>query len=237
MVKLTAAEHARSVLARAVGAHVEFLDAEGGQAEVHALLVDDGTPRTVRRPGRPVRVEIADVAPLPVPDRIRARVRLHGRAHRGEDHGLLVVSPTAVELVRGGLTSAVSPEDLRDARPDALARAEGGLLTHLVAAHADLVDVLAAALPADRTQVVPLGVDRHGLDLRVVRGPGYDDVRLGFDQPAVDGATLREQLVGLAISARCAAGGCACRTRRRTVSELLRLAPAVERICSTDPKD
>ena len=73
-------EQARNVLARAISAQVVWRDADAEPTRslcASRLAVVEDLPGNA---GPPVTVEIADAAPLPVPDRIFSRARISGRA-------------------------------------------------------------------------------------------------------------------------------------------------------------
>jgi hypothetical protein len=74
------------------------------------------------------------------------------------------------------------------ARPDPFCVLESPWLQHIDADYPEVVDLLAARLPAPlrRGQVRPLGLDRYGLRLRVERADDDHDVRLPFAVPVND---------------------------------------------------
>ncbi|MFF0791798.1 DUF2470 domain-containing protein [Streptomyces spiralis] len=204
-----AAQRARSVLAAAWSCAVT---AEGGREDfVGAHTVDeDGGVRL--RPSEdsalsasafcaprgelPAVVEFADVAPVPVRRRIRARLWLAGRFAGEDEH--LVFRPTRVVLREPSGAVTVDPEEFATAAPDPLARAEARLLTHLADAHPDAVERLSRLVGPDSlhgaVRVRPLAVDRHALTLRIERARTDGDVRLPFHAPADDIARLTERM-------------------------------------------
>ena len=133
-----AAERVRSVLATAWSCAVT---AEGGREElVGAHTVTDDGRVLLRVPddsallaaaicaprGEPSAVlEFADVAPVPVRGRVRARVWLAGVCRSEEDR--LALRPTRVVLRDPAGTVVVAPDDYAAARPDPLAEAEARL--------------------------------------------------------------------------------------------------------------
>ncbi|MFF9201864.1 DUF2470 domain-containing protein [Streptomyces sp. NPDC014986] len=204
-----AAERARSVLAAAWSCAVT---AEGTREEFVGAhrVTDDGrvlldvpedsallaaaicAPR-----GEPSAVlEFADVAPVPVRSRIRARLWLAGWFSVRDGH--LALRPTRVVLRQPSGAVVVDVEDFAAAAPDPLATAEARLLTHLADRHADAVERLTRLVDAGSlhgaVRVQPLAVDRHGLTLRVERVRTGGDVRLPFHAPADDVATLTERM-------------------------------------------
>jgi hypothetical protein len=217
----SAAERARSVLATAWSCAVT---AEGGRDElvgVHTvaddgrvlLRVPDDSPllaAAICAPrGEPSAVlEFADVAPVPVRHRIRARLWMAGWCAPEEDH--LAFRPTRVVLRRPSGPVVVGLGDFAAAAPDPLAGAEARLLTHLADCHADAVERLTRLVDRDSlhgaVRVKPLAVDRHGLTLRIERLRAHGDVRLAFDRPADDVAQLTERVH--VLLSRAAAASC-----------------------------
>ncbi|MEV6482983.1 DUF2470 domain-containing protein [Streptomyces sp. NPDC051576] len=203
-----AAERARSVLAAAWSCAVT---AEGGREEfVGAHSVDDEGRVLLRVPedsallaaaicaprGEPSAVlEFADVAPVPVRNRIRARLWLAGWFVPEE--GQLAFRATRVVLRPPSGAVVVDLEEFATAEPDPLALAEAQLLTHLADCHSDAVERLTRLVEPDSlhgaVRVQPLAVDRHGLTLRIERARAQGDVRLPFHAPAdtVDQLTER----------------------------------------------
>ncbi|TDT42515.1 uncharacterized protein DUF2470 [Streptomyces sp. BK208] len=204
-----AAEQARSVLAAAWSCAVT---AEGGRDEfVGAHSVADDGRVLLRVPedstllaaalcaprGEPSAVlEFADVAPVPVRSRIRARLWLAGRLAVEEGH--LAFRPTRVVLRRPSGAVVVDVDEFAAAAPDPLALAEARLLTHLADCHDDAVQRLTRLVDPDSlhgaVRVRPLAVDRHGLTLRIERVRGQGDVRLPFHAPADEVAQLTERV-------------------------------------------
>ncbi|MGV9279520.1 DUF2470 domain-containing protein [Streptomyces sp. NPDC003730] len=216
-----AAEQARSVLAAAWSCAVT---AEGGREEfVGAHTVADDGRVLLRVPedsalltaalcaprGEPSAVlEFADVAPVPVRSRIRARLWLAGRLAVEEEH--LAFRPTRVVLRRPSGAVVVDVDEFAAAAPDPLALAEARLLIHLADCHDDAVQRLTRLVDPDSlhgaVRVRPLAVDRHGLTLRIERVRGQGDVRLPFHAPADEVAQLTERvhvLLAQASAASC----------------------------------
>ncbi|MEU0895948.1 DUF2470 domain-containing protein [Streptomyces massasporeus] len=216
-----AAERARSVLAAAwscsvtaegtreelVGAHTVGEDGrvfvevpEDSALLAAAICAPRGEPSAV--------LEFADVAPVPVRNRIRSRLWLAGWfAVEGER---LVCTPTRVVLRRPSGSVVVDLDEFAAAVPDPLTTAEARLLTHLADCHADAVERLTRLVDSDSlhgaVRVQPLAVDRHGLTLRIERARTHGDVRLAFHAPADDVAQLTERmhiLLGQATAASC----------------------------------
>ncbi|MFE9774750.1 DUF2470 domain-containing protein [Streptomyces sp. NPDC005931] len=205
----TAAQRARSVLAAAWSCTVT---AEGGREEfVGAHAVSDDGRMLLRVPedsallatavcaprGEPSAVlEFADVAPVPVRDRIRARLWLAGWC--SVQDGRLAFRATRVVLRQRSGAVVVDLDEFATAAPDPLATAEARLLTHLADCHADAVERLTRLVDPvslhGAVRVQPLAVDRHGLTLRIERARAGGDVRLPFHAPADDPAQLTERM-------------------------------------------
>jgi hypothetical protein len=204
-----AAERARSVLAAAwscavtadggreefVGAHTVAEDGrvlldvpEDSALLAAALCAPRGEPSAV--------LEFADVAPVPVRNRIRARLWLAGW-FTPED-GRLAFRATRVVLRQPSGALVVDLDEFAAAAPDPLTTAEAQLLTHLADCHADAVERLTRLVDSDSLhgaiRVQPLAVDRHGLTLRIERARAHGDVRLPFHRPADDVAQLTERM-------------------------------------------
>ncbi|MDX3311662.1 DUF2470 domain-containing protein [Streptomyces sp. NPDC054884] len=225
-----AAERARSVLAASWSCAVT---ADGGREEfVGAHTVDDDGRVTLRVPkdsalrtaaicaprGEPAAVlEFADVAPVPVRGRIRARLWLAGW-FAPEDDGL-AFHATRVVLKESTGAVAVDLAEFAAAAPDPLATAEAHLLTHLADAHPDAVERLTRLVRSDSlhgaVRVQPLAVDRHGLTLRIERARAHGDVRLPFHAPADDVSQLTERMHVLLTQAAAASCPRAALQRQR----------------------
>jgi hypothetical protein len=154
----------------------------------------------------PAVLEFADVAPVPVRSRIRARLWLSGWF--APSAGTLRLRPTRVVLRRPAGAVVVGLDEFTAARPDPLADAEPRLLTHLADAHPDAVERLTRLVRPESlhgaTRVAPLAVDRHGLTLRIERARAHGDVRLPFHAPADDVAQLTERMHALLAQASAA---------------------------------
>lgn len=215
------AERARSVLAAAWSCAVT---AQGGREEfVGAHTVADDGRVVLRVPedsvlltaaicaprGEPSAVlEFADVAPVPVRDRVRARLWLAGWFV--PEDGRLAFHATRVVLKEPSGAVVVALDEFAAAAPDPLAAAEAQLLTHLADAHPDAVERLTRLVRGESlhgaVRVQPLAVDRHGLTLRIERARAHGDVRLPFHAPADDVGQLTERihvLLGQAAAASC----------------------------------
>lgn len=205
----SAAERARSVLAASWSCAVT---AEGGREEfvgAHSVAEDgrvlvnvpeDSTllAAAICAPrGEPSAVlEFADVAPVPVRNRIRARLWIAGWFVPEDGH--LAFQATRVVLREPSGAVVVDLDDFAAAEPDPLSTAEARLLTHLADCHPDAVERLTRLVDAESlhgvVRVQPLAVDRHGLTLRIERARAHGDVRLPFHAPADDVARLTERM-------------------------------------------
>ncbi|RDS63767.1 MULTISPECIES: DUF2470 domain-containing protein [unclassified Streptomyces] len=216
----SAARQARSVLAAAWSCAVtaeacreEFVGAHRVTGDGRLLLAvpEDSSLRTAALcapRGEPSAVlEFADVAPVPVRGRIRARLWLSGWFTPEGDE--LAFRPARVVLRRPSGPVVVDLAEFAEARPDPLAEAEARLLTHLADCHPDAVERLTRLVDPGSlhgaVRVQPLAVDRHGLTLRIERARTHGDVRLAFHRPADDLAQLTERVHALLAQA---AGGC-----------------------------
>ncbi|MFD8675660.1 DUF2470 domain-containing protein [Streptomyces seoulensis] len=211
-----AAERARSVLAAAWSCAVTADGAREEYVGAHTVTGDGGVLLDVPEDsalfaaalcaprGEPTAVlEFADVAPVPVRRRIRARLWLAGWfSRRG---ARLLFTPTRVVLRRPSGAVLIESAEYAAARPDPLATAEAQLLTHLADSHPDAVERLTRLVRPESlhavTRVAPLAVDRHGLTLRVERARAHGDVRLAFHTPADDVSQLTERMHALLTQA------------------------------------
>ncbi|WP_327319856.1 DUF2470 domain-containing protein [Streptomyces sp. NBC_01235] len=205
----SAAERARSVLAASWSCAVT---ADGGREEFVGAHTVDADGRVILRVpedsalltaaicaprGEPSAVlEFADVAPVPVRSRIRARLWLAGWFTPEDGHLAFHAARVVLKPATGAVVVAL--EEFAEAEPDPLATAEAQLLTHLADAHPDAVERLIRLVRRDSlhgaVRVQPLAVDRHGLTLRIERAGAHGDVRLPFHAPADDVAQLTERM-------------------------------------------
>ncbi|GAA4520265.1 DUF2470 domain-containing protein [Actinoallomurus oryzae] len=173
----------------------------------------------VRAPGGDLAasLEFTDVAPVSVPDRVRARVLLGGRLsvdRPGASAEALCFATATAELRHEGRRYEPTMDELAAAEPDPLAATEAELLIHLADAHGDAVELLAQLV--DRrfllgvTRVDPLRLDRYGVVLRLRRAGGHRDVRLPFPTPLRNPAHAVLQMRALLAQGQ----ACARRSRR-----------------------
>jgi hypothetical protein len=174
-------------------------------------------------------VELTDVAPVPMRDRVRGRARLTGwLAPVAPGDPAAECAPEGTVTLRLDLADAsfdrgdgewreVGLDELALAEPDPLALVEADLLTHMDSAHAETVAALTRLVPPSRMQGVravrPLRMDQFGIELRVERLRGHLDVRLPFAEPARDAAAAGGQVLGLLARSRC------CRGHRHTADD------------------
>ncbi|AUY48610.1 DUF2470 domain-containing protein [Streptomyces sp. CB01881] len=190
---------ASSVVIRACGEHHDLdtpVAVHGSRLRLSAPL---DSPLTLAATGEPdglaVVLDLTDIAPVAVRDRVRGRLTLAGRlrlAHLADDgvsvHLRLDVAHAVLATPYG--TSALTGADLALASPDPLARLEADLLTHLADDHRDAITMLTRLLDPQlltgRPKIHPLALDRYGLVLRLDHPDGHRDVRLVFAEPARD---------------------------------------------------
>jgi Protein of unknown function (DUF2470) len=196
-----AAERVRTVLATTSGAALTCLDGHDTsvQVETHEhdgrLLLRPINPDTLdprahsMRAPRQATVEIADVAPIPLGDRIRARIHIEGSLIQDETTtGVLWhYLPEEVRLLENGDSQTVPLSAVLRARPDPCAQVEGALLTHWDSAHPEALALMARLVPHEQllgvVGVKPLRLDRHGLVLRLGYARGHRDTRVHFPTP------------------------------------------------------
>ncbi|MEV6652212.1 DUF2470 domain-containing protein [Streptomyces sp. NPDC051219] len=150
-------------------------------------------------------LEITDVAPVSVPNRIRGRAwisgwltRAPGLAEPGRMMLRLEVGEASVDDLWGA--SAVEAEDFAHAAADPLVAHEAELLQHLHAAHGDQVQELCGLLGErehgshrSAERAVPLALDRFGLRVRF-DGELCFDARFDFPEPVRDITGLRRAM-------------------------------------------
>ncbi|WP_236242494.1 DUF2470 domain-containing protein [Streptomyces sp. CC228A] len=214
----TAAERMRSII---TVAHSMTVVADGHRHEVHSLdgagpmgrihlheLTDDfgsgdGTPRI------PIRVELTDIAPTPVRDRLRARVTLTGLV--AAPYSAETTESTCMHLGQAVIEDAegrtyVPLAHLEAAETDPLAGCEAAMLHHLVADHPDLVTLLLRladpAAKRDLVRALPLAIDRYGITLRLEHTGTQQDVRLPFPSPVTDVDHVGPRIHALLTAAR-----------------------------------
>ncbi|SCK39938.1 Protein of unknown function [Streptomyces sp. WMMB 714] len=212
----TSAERMRSILA---AAHSMTLVSDGLHTEVHRLQ-DTGTNGHIHlhapsgaaspsdRPCLPVRLELTDIAPTPLRDRLRARVTLTGLLTGPYDEraGSICMEFGQAVLEDPGGRTFVTLDELQQAAPDPLATCEAGMLTHLADGHSDFVSQLVRLVePQPDTGVLralPAALDRYGVTLRLEYPRGHRDARLPFAKPLTDPDQLGSRMQALLATAR-----------------------------------
>lgn len=168
------------------------------------LVVDEGSPllSVFEGAGAPasVLVRAAHLYPPCGPDRVRARVELLGRltvlCSATPGRRTLVVAPTHVSLDE----LVVSMRRYRRAAPDPLATVETDELERLGRRPQDLARMCAlraAEATADAKAILPVGLDRYGLTLRITDTRDTFEHRLRFPFDVDDPAALPRALRGL----------------------------------------
>lgn len=173
----------------------------------------------------PGMVVVTDICPVSVRDRVRGTLWLTGwlapvpaadsRAvllelagirpvecllDVGQDASLLQLDLHDVILSDGTGTADVPAAEFCAATPDPLLHDETMALRHLDDAHRDVLDELVQRLPdppPGRCWVRPLGLDSHGLTLRVDEHGGCRDVRVPFDRPLTHADELARAVAAL----------------------------------------
>ncbi|MFJ6772366.1 DUF2470 domain-containing protein [Kitasatospora sp. NPDC091257] len=204
-----------SLTVRALGEHHHLntpVSVHGSRLRLRTALDDPLTTAVIgAADGLAVVLDVTDIAPVAVRDRVRARLTLAGRLHLAHlaDDGLgvhLRVDIAHAVLATPYGTGAITAADLALAGPDPLARHEAALLTHFADDHAEALDVLTRLLdPAVLThdpEVRPLALDRYGLVLRLDHPHGHRDVRLVFPEPARDTEDFGHRMHALLAAAQ-----------------------------------
>lgn len=203
------------------GSHVEVV-AHAADAQGRPVLLaraDGPVVRTLNAwpdSDMPAALEIVDLAPVPLPDRVRGRVWMSGWVsevpERERDTALRSVAevrplpePFAgawrvlrldiaeIDLVDGWGAADVEAEEFAAASPDPLAVEEPGLMRHLDAAHRRELSALCGQVEALSGARSPraLGVDRYGLWVRVTLDGRAVNVRFAFPDPVADSYGLQ----------------------------------------------
>ncbi|UYQ61095.1 DUF2470 domain-containing protein [Streptomyces peucetius] len=151
-------------------------------------------------------LEITDVAPVAVPNRIRGRAWVSGRLTSvpglATEPGYMMLRLEVGEAEVDDLWGAshVEPEAFASASADPLVAHETELLQHLASAHSDQVQALGSLLgergrlqEAAGRRAVPLALDRFGLRVRFT-GERCFDARFDFPAPVADITELRRAM-------------------------------------------
>ncbi|MEU1405890.1 DUF2470 domain-containing protein [Streptomyces sp. NPDC005728] len=211
------AERARSILAAATSL---TLTTETYRIELIGLhAVDDAGRLTLQDPSGgciaaaltttsrrdlAAIVELTDITPVPVRDRVRARLTLGGWLSPDEP-GRLRFHRARAALQETDGTTRLGLDELALAAPDPLALHEAHLLTHLDTTHDETVAALSRLAPPRlllaASRVRPVRLDQYGLVLRLERARTHSDVRLPFPGPARTPHAALGQIAALATQA------------------------------------
>jgi hypothetical protein len=245
-----AASRARTLAAHAASAVLELPGGIGEEQVVPAARVVDtdgsvllllppevGAAVLTGRDELAAVLHVVDVAPVAVPQRVRAHCWVAGwlTAPTGTDLGranALLAAATrdpallAFEGARSGAVvrlepgevlvddlwgaEHVEPDAYEEAAADPLAPHEAELLQHLAAAHSAEMGRLCRLTGAadEGERVAPVALDRFGLRLRCVGPARMRDVRFEFDEPVGDVAALGDALRTLLSGPRPAGTDC-----------------------------
>lgn len=175
----------------------------------------------------PALLRAAALRPLQVADRIRARVEVHGRLDvvPTPEHGTAMLRlarrgdvPVTTTLPRGHLLLRLraaqvlldgDPVDLdayRNATADPFTHRESDLLRRLLRdrpeAVAGLCSLLEPALLEGAREIVPSGLDRHGITILITGDAGSRESLIPFVRPVSAVSELEAALHGLLTLAR-----------------------------------
>lgn len=186
----TWAEQARTAVAGARTATLRTRSCRTTPTEtlVRVETADDGRLRVRLEGSAPAVPALAAcrVATLTLAGPGSRVVRLTGSfsMDRPDETGTRTYTPTllSVRLVSPGRDDVVVPVDafLRS-RPDAFAHQAASVLRHLSTAHGEALLTGARARGYDAAAVVPLVVDREGVELAVLTADGVDRWRVPFE--------------------------------------------------------
>ncbi|GHJ41192.1 DUF2470 domain-containing protein [Streptomyces sp. TS71-3] len=214
----TSAEQVRFILAAA-----RSMTLLTGRGPVEVYRVDTGTRADKVRlcpvplsapdaasalPGEegPAALELTDIAPVAVRNRVRARVTIVGQLqvdHENEDSHLMTVERALLRTDRN--RTAVHRGELLAALQDPLATCEAGMLTHMADHHADLITTLLRLvdplLKQGMLRALPLAMDRYGITMRLEYLHRHRDVRLAFPVAVRKADQTREQIHALLAEA------------------------------------
>ncbi|MFE5211589.1 DUF2470 domain-containing protein [Streptomyces sp. NPDC056600] len=210
MRSILAAAHSMSVVTGGRRHEIHRLDGTAVMHRVHLHGPDAEETSGTRMSDVPIRVELTDIAPTPVRDRLRARVSLTGVTAGpfdpdGDGSACVLLHHAVIKDVDGH--TFVPWGQLETAEPDPLATCEASLLHHLAGAHADHVAELARLVVPDAerdrpVRVLPVRLDRYGVTLRLERAAAWNDVRLPFPTPADDPSEVGVRILALLSAGR-----------------------------------
>ncbi len=153
---------------------------------------------------------MGEAKPLPTADREAARALYLARHENArywvdfEDFGFWRLDVSDVYFV-GGFAAMdwVEAVGYTDARPDPLADAAGGIITHMNKDHADALVAYARAFAGvDASEATMIGVDRLGFKLRVTGGGRRHAVRIAFPREITTADESRIVLIEMLRHAR-----------------------------------
>ncbi|MEV7278715.1 DUF2470 domain-containing protein [Streptomyces sp. NPDC093111] len=209
MRSIVMAAHSMTVVSDGLEHEVRDLDGAGALGRIHLHEPGNEFGPDHDGPRLPVRLELTDVAPAPVRDRVRARVTLTGlvaapyRADSTESV-CMQLGQAVLEDARG--RSYVTFHELEAAETDPMAVSEASILHHLGTAHPELVTLLLRLVEPSVTRslvrALPLALDRYGITLRLELPSGHRDVRLAFPTPVTDADQVGLQTHALLAAAR-----------------------------------
>ncbi|MFH9607716.1 DUF2470 domain-containing protein [Streptomyces sp. NPDC017448] len=200
--------HSMTVVSDGLHTEVRRLDGATAMGHIH-LHAPDGGGRAPSAERVPARLEFTDIAPVPVRDRLRARVTVTGLL--AAPYGDGAERSTCMDFGQAVLEDAegrtfVTLEELEEVETDPIAACEAGMLTHLVADHAELVPLLLRLVrprpERGMTRAVPLAMDRYGVTLRLEHPHTHEDVRLPFPRPVTEIDQAGPQIHALLAAAR-----------------------------------
>jgi hypothetical protein len=198
----TPAERARTALACAAVPTVDLSGRDAEDVGVHAVTVEGAPVLLVPATGLLGRraacgpavatLHATRLLPLPVPDRVLARVTIHGTLARAAvvpaelgrpaepDRMALQLDPHQVRLDG----EPVDPDAYRLAAPDPIAPRSDELVLHLIRRHVDqvmaLTELLDPRLVDAAWTIAPAHIDRFGLTFHLAGPTGVVFPRLDF---------------------------------------------------------
>ena len=146
---------------------------------------------------------MGDARALPEPERAAARATYLARHENArywvdlDDFAFWRLEVTDVYCV-GGFAAMdwIAAGEYAQARPDPLADAAGGIVTHMNRDHADaLIAYTRAFAGVQADEATMIGVDRLGFKLRVTHGGRRQSVRIAFPREVITAAESRTILI------------------------------------------
>ncbi|MEU8760112.1 DUF2470 domain-containing protein [Streptomyces sp. NPDC048659] len=209
MRSIVLAAHSMTVVCDGLEHEIRDLDGAGALGRVHLHDPDEESGPDQHVPRLPMRLELTDIAPAPVRDRVRARVTLTGLVaapYRTDSAESVCMRLDQAVLEGPAGRDYVTFRQLEVARTDPLAVSEASMLHHLADAHPELVTLLLRLVEPAATRglvrALPLALDRYGITLRLESATGWRDVRLAFPTPVDDADQVGLQTHALLAAAR-----------------------------------